>query len=155
MIKDFIIRDGKSSDVPSIRELFPLLASFDVPETRNPEDLWRSDEAMLMAWARGERDDVFVRVAQDGDTLLGITMTSLREELLSHEPSAHLEAIVVAQAAQGRGVGPRLMTDAEVEAKNRGAKSLTLHVFGTNQKARRMYAKLGYQAELLRCIKHL
>ncbi len=43
----------------------------------------------------------------------------------------------------------------EDEARARGAHSMTLHVFGNNRRARALYAKIGYDEELIRAIKHL
>ena len=80
-------------------------------------------------------------------------MVTLREELLSHAPSAHLETIIVAPQARGKGLGSRLLERAEQRAIALGAKSLTLHVFSNNIRARSLYKKHGYDEELLRCIK--
>ena len=144
------IRDATVDDVAQIQALLPLLASFDVPSGRNPEHLWRGDEQMLLDWGEGTRPDVFVRVAVDQEKLLGAVIVSLKEELLSHEPSAHLEVVVVNDTAQGTGIGRQLMHDAENESRARGAQSITLHVFAVNTKARALYDKLGYDGELIR-----
>ena len=72
-------------------------------------------------------------------------MVTLREELLSHAPSAHLETIVVAPAARGRGIGRSLLARAEDRAQQLGAQSLTLHVFSNNHRARRLYQRGGYE----------
>ena len=84
---------------------------------------------------------------------MGVTMVTLRPEMLSHLPSAHLEAIAVAEIAEGRGVGKALMEAAEVGARERGALSMSLHVFSTNERARRVYKRAGYDEEMIRCIK--
>lgn len=152
----FQIRSGASEDGEAILALMPRLASFDVPESRNPVDLWRSDAAMFQRWLDGEAAECFVHVAvDDAQKVLGFTLVSLRPELLSHEPSAHLEAIVVGDAAEGMGVGQALLAAAENEAKSKGAQSITLHVFASNTRARGFYEKSGYDGELLRYIKEL
>jgi hypothetical protein len=46
-------------------ELFPRLASFDLPDNRNPEHLWEDDARMLKEWAEGKRDDCLVHVAKN------------------------------------------------------------------------------------------
>ena len=73
----------------------------------------------------------------------GLAVIRLREELLSHEPSAHLEVLTVAEGAEGRGIGKALVRAAEEGARDRGALSMSLHVFGVNTRARRVYEKLG------------
>jgi len=152
----FQIRSAVSEDGEAILALMPRLAAFDVPKSRNPVDLWRSDAAMLQRWLGGEAAECFVHVAvDDAETMLGFTLVSLRPELLSHEPSAHLEAIAVGEGAEGMGVGQALLAAAESEARTQGAQTITLHVFASNTRARGFYEQSGYDGELLRYIKEL
>ena len=144
------IRDANHEDIAAIQALLPLLASFEVPASRNPEHLWRGDEQILLDWGAGDRSDVIVRVAVDDGRVTGAIIVTLREEMMSHEPSAHLEVVVVSEDAQGGGLGKQLMSDAETQARSRGAKGITLHVFGVNSKARAMYDRLGYDPEIIR-----
>jgi len=152
----FQVRSAVSEDGEAILALMPRLAAFNVPKSRNPVDLWRSDAAMLQRWLDGEAAECFVHVAvDDAETMLGFTLISLRPELLSHEPSAHLEAIAVGEGAEGMGVGQALLAAAESEAKAQGAQTITLHVFASNTRARGFYEQSGYDGELLRYIKEL
>lgn len=152
----FKVRRAVSEDSDAILALMPRLASFNVPESRNPEDLWRSDAKMMQRCLDGDAEECFAHVAVDAsEKVLGLTLVSLRPELLSHEPSAHLEAIAVAEGAEGMGVGQALLAAAENEAKAQGAQSITLHVFASNTRARSFYERSGYDGELLRYIKEL
>ena len=152
----FQIRNAEHEDGEAILALMPRLASFEVPKSRNPLDLWCSDAAMLQRWLDGEAPECFVQVAiDDAQEVLGFTLVSLRPELLSHEPSAHLEAIVVGEGAEGMGVGQALLAAAESEATVKGAQTITLHVFASNRRARGFYERSGYEGELLRYIKEL
>lgn len=150
------VRRAASDDADAILALMPRLAAFDVPKSRNPLDLWRSDAAMFQRWLDGEVAECFVHVAVDDSAkILGFTLVSLRPELLSHEPSAHLEAIAVGEDAEGMGVGQALLAAAEGEATAHGARTITLHVFAVNTRARGFYEKSGYDGELIRYIKEL
>ncbi len=150
------VREASPADVEAMRRLMPRLAAFDLPARRAPEDLWRDDERMLLRWQDGGEPDLFAHVAVDGaGQILGLAVSRLRNELLSHAPSAHLEALAVAEEAEGQGIGQALVTAAEHAARARGAETMTLHVFGVNIRARGMYEKLGYDGELLRYIKEL
>ncbi len=150
------VRSAASDDGDAILALMPRLASFDVPESRNPVDLWRSDAAVFQRWLDGQAAECFVHVAvDDAQKIVGFTLVSLRPELLSHEPSAHLEAIAVGEGAEGMGVGQALLAAAENEAKAQGALTITLHVFANNTRARGFYEKSGYDGELIRYIKEL
>ena len=152
----FSVRPARAEDRDEMLALFPRLAAFDVPESRIPEHLWLGDAAMLERWADGDEDDCLVHVAVDAsETIVGIAMATLRPELLSKEPSSHLEAIAVAEGLGGKGIGSLLLDAVEKDARSRGAGSMSLHVFATNTRARGFYEGKGYHGELMRYIKPL
>ncbi len=156
MAADFLIRPADADDALAMMALLPRLASFELPPGRKPKDLWRHDKALLETWLAGEAPDCLVHVAMSkDDALWGLVVTTLRPELLSGAPSAHLEAIVVDGAAEGKGVASALIETTETAARARGAESITLHVFGLNKRARNVYARAGYTEELIRCSKPL
>lgn len=142
------------ADLDGMLELFPRLAAFDLPQHRKPEDLWQGDAELLRQWGKGKAPECLVHVAVDEQAILGVAMARLREELLSHEPSAHLEVIAVAANSSGRGIGTALLASIEQAVREHGAQSMTLHVFSNNTRARSLYERQGYEGELLRYIKH-
>src|SRR5262245_19893158 len=149
------IRPATAADVDQMLELLPRLAAFDIPEHRSAEDLWRGDAELLRSWGAGQLPQCLVRVAvNDVGSILGVAMAQLREELLSHAPSAHLEVIVVRDDAEGQGIGKALIQEMEQAVREQGALSMTLHVFAANTRARAMYDRLGYSGELIRYIKY-
>lgn len=151
----YLIRAAVPADLDAMLRLFPRLAAFRLPPRRTPEDLWHDDAALLRGWAAGRAPTLLVYVAEANQgTILGVAMVSLRDELLSHAPSAHLEVLVVDAAAEGRGIGRALLENAEQAARAQGAQSMTLHVFANNTRACAVYEALGYDGELLRYIKH-
>lgn len=150
---DIIIRPATRADLEAMVGLLPRLADFDIPPQRQAAHLWESDELLLRRWADGQADQCEVHVACLDGLVVGLTLVSLRPELLSHEPSAHLEAIAIAKRIEGRGVGKRLLANAENAARRRGAQTITLHVFARNTHARRLYDSNGYHGELHRYIK--
>ena len=150
------IRAAVADDEAAIMILLPYLADFEIPSRRQAEDLWSGDAAMAREILAGKLTSSFIDVATDSDgQVCGFTMVSLREELLSHAPSAHLEAIVVAPHARGTGLGKRLMQHCEQRVAELGASSLTLHVFARNARARALYAAQDFDEELIRAIKWL
>lgn len=152
---EFEIIEADKSHGDAILALMPRLADYDVPASRNPRNLWEHDAEMLRQWLRDDAD-CLVHVAVDGaDNVLGFSMVTLRPELLSHEPSAHLEAIALEPSAEGRGIGKALLATAEESAKAHGALTMTLHVFAVNERARGLYERAGYDGELMRYIKPL
>ena len=136
--------------------LLPRLADFDVPAHRDATDLWQGDAELLRVWASGQRSDVSVCVAVDETgNVLGVAAASAREELLSHAPSAHLEVLSVAGHAERQGLGHRLLESIEQTMRDKGATGMSLHVFGNNHRARALYAKEGFDEEIIRCFKPL
>lgn len=152
---NYEIRNAQAADGEQILALMPRLAEFDIPASRNPQHLWQDDAKLLRRWLDGGADDCLVQVAIDGNEVLGFTLLRLRPEMLSHAPSAHLEAIAISKAAEGKGIGQALLDAAEKNAKNRGAESITLHVFASNVRARNFYERSDYSGELLRYTKSL
>ena len=150
------LRPATGADRSQILALLPYLADFLIPPTRQAEHLWAGDAEMAEAVLAGKAKSSFIDVATDvDDRIRGLIMVSLREEMLSHEPSAHLEAIVVEPNARGTGLGKRLMKHCEQRVRDLGAKSLTLHVFARNERARALYAAQEFDEELIRAIKWL
>jgi len=150
------IRKARKNDAAAVLALMPRLADFDIPPARKPEHLWEHDAELLREWLRDEAEDCYVFVADAGaGGVVGMAMYRLRPELLSDEPSAHLEAIAVDRAAEGQGVAARLLVACEEDARRRGALSMTLHVFACNLRARAFYDRSGYDGELMRYTKPL
>ena len=152
---DFEIRPAVPRDGEAVLALLPRLASFEIPPWREPEDLWQGDAKVVEDWLQGRRDDCHVLIAADGDRVMGASVLTTRPELLSGQPSAHIEVLAVAREAEGHGIGSALITATEALARNLGAASITLHVFGRNRRAREVYERLGYDPELIRHIKML
>jgi Acetyltransferases len=152
----FTIRLARPSELDQILALFPRLASFEIPVWRRREDLWEGDVPMLKAWAAGELSSLVVIVAVDSsEKVLGVITASMREELLSHQPSAHIEDLAVAEGYEGQGIGGSLIRALEDEVRARGATSISLHVFAKNTRARALYKRYGFDEELIRAFKPL
>jgi ribosomal protein S18 acetylase RimI-like enzyme len=153
---EYLIRPAMPHDLDAMCALLPRLAEFELPHGRVPRHLWRGDEKVLKAWAAGNDHSCLVHVAEGKEKkLLGVAMARLRAEMLSGEPSAHLEVLMVAREAEGNGIGKALVAASEFTARVHGAKTMTLHTFRTNTRARQMYEELGYDGEIIRYSKNL
>ena len=151
---NYSVRKAKDMDGEAMLALLPRLAVFELPDSRTAEHLWVHDAALMRDWIDGKTDNVLMHIAEDEvGTVVGVAMVTLRPELLSHEPSAHLEAIAVSVGVEGQGIGQLLLRAAEEDANAHGAKTITLHVFANNKRARRFYERSGYDGELMRYIK--
>jgi ribosomal protein S18 acetylase RimI-like enzyme len=101
----------------------------------------------------GRADRTTVLLALEHGAILGTVTLELdarvdhdvREELAPDE--AHIRMLGVAPTARGRGVGGRLMDDAERRAREAGKTSVTLHSTAPMRTARAMYLARGYVRE--------
>ena len=150
------IRTAKPEDEAEVLRLMPRLAGFELSPQRDPRDLWRHDAEKIRKYFAGAAPQCLLLVAQDEEgNIAGLAFVTLQEEFMSHAPGAHLEALAVAQGYEGHGIGRSLVAQAEAAAKQRGAQSMTLHVFNSNHRAHSLYEAIGYQSEVQRCIKWL
>jgi ribosomal protein S18 acetylase RimI-like enzyme len=58
----------------------------------------------------------------------------------------YVNALAVLPGRRGRGLGRRLLVEAEHRAQELGASAMTIQVFSQNQDAARLYARHGYQS---------
>ena len=153
---NYTVLDGRHEQIETILILLERLAAFPIPVRRQPEDLWMGDAELLRKWASGGLPEALVKVAQDSEgRLLGVGFAQQRSEALSGAPGMHLEVLAVIEGVEGQGVGRALLESIEVAARDGGAQFLTLNVFMNNESARGFYRHLGYDEEILRCIKDL
>ena len=99
-------RPAEPNDYDALLKLLPQLADFDIPVRRFANNLWEGDAALLKSVLDKETQVTFADVAiNSSNEISGLILVTMRAEMLSHLPSAHLEAIVVAPAARGQGLG--------------------------------------------------
>jgi ribosomal protein S18 acetylase RimI-like enzyme len=67
--------------------------------------------------------------------------------LPSSEHVWHVNGLAVDPAHEGRGIGQALMEALIEEARARGGLRMTLRVFAANERARRLYERLGFERE--------
>lgn len=65
--------------------------------------------------------------------------------VLEEDNSYYICGVAVEKALRGQGVGKLLMSEAELDARARGFKKLSLVVFEQNKVAYDLYERLGYQ----------
>jgi len=151
---DYKIRFATPQDGEKMYAMLPRLAAFQLPENRFPKDTYTGDGKMLKRWINGKEQDCFVYVAIDkSNNILGWSYVRMQPEFMSYTPGCHLEVIVVDTEVSGHGIGQSLLEISQTEAKKRGAKSMTLHVWKNNKRARAIYEKNGFNDELSRYVK--
>lgn len=149
------IRPAVQGDEAGVLELMPQLADFEIPESRDPRNLWEGDAKLVRKFFAGEAPAAHLMVAEREGAIVGLALVTIGGELLSGAPNAHLEALVVGKAARGAGLGRRLMAATEQLARSQGVGSVTLNAFRLNTPARTLYESEGFDGELIRYIKRL
>lgn len=153
------IRPATPQDRAWILALAPRLHAFGPP---GPPP-WRPLVQMDRAVARGlERvleapsPTAQILIAEGpGPESLGFMHVHTATDFFTGEVHTHISDLVVAQAAEGRGVGRALLEAAEAWARERGHRLLTLNVFPTNRRALAVYERAGFAPDTMKLVKAL
>ena len=123
---------------------------------------WRDPDVAVAAarrWIAGTIDAIgperAVLVVEDstGGCLGFVTVE--RDTHWTGEEQAYVQELVVAEAAEGRGVGRALMAGVEAWAQAQGFRLVELDTGVANSRARAFYARLGYAEESVKLVKVL
>jgi ribosomal protein S18 acetylase RimI-like enzyme len=151
---DVRMRPARRDDVDWITALAPRMHEFGPPP-------WRAagvmDDAVAAQWARELADptpgSAFL-VAEDAlGGPLGFVWLKTERDYFIDRPVGHIIDIAVVKEGEGRGVGRALMAAAERWAEDAGYPWVTLHVFEGNDRARRLYERMGFLPEWTRMLK--
>jgi GNAT superfamily N-acetyltransferase len=151
------IRPAELSDRDFILDLVPRLLEFGGVPGRDPVQMIDRDRVVLMESLHTPTADTSIFIAEDttGGGSLGLIHLTTAADYYTDSRTAHVADLVVAPAADRRGVGTALLEFAEGWARERGFALLTLNVFVANTRARALYARRGFQEEFIRCVKRL
>jgi predicted N-acetyltransferase YhbS len=144
-----VYRDATSDDAPAIDAVFRQSFIDTFGHLYAPEDL-----AAFLARFTGEawRDeltdpDYAFRLAEDEGALAGFAkISSVTLPVEPARPALELRQLYVLGRWHGAGIAPELIAWALAEARRRGAEELYLSVFVGNHRARRFYARYGFEA---------
>lgn len=150
------VRPATAADRDFIAALIPRLVEFVPPPWRDAAQMTRVDEEIVEMNLREQTPGTAIFVAEDAaGSALGFIHLVTRVDYYSGEEHGHVSDLIVARSGEGRGVGGALMAAGEAWAAGRGYPLLTLHVYAGNARARKLYEKLGYAEEFVRCTKPL
>ena len=141
-------RDADPADAAAIDALFRRSFADTFAHLYEPADLAAFFADFSEAgWRRELADPGFAfRLAEEGEVLAGyakVAPLSLPAEPAG--PAAELRQFYVLEPWQGGGIAPLLMDWVLAEARRRGAGELYLSVFTENHRARRFYARYGFE----------
>ncbi|HWS55595.1 MAG TPA: GNAT family N-acetyltransferase [Pyrinomonadaceae bacterium] len=150
------VRPATEADSEFVVSLVPRLVEFGPPPWQDAERMTRVDAEIVERNLRERTPGTAVFVAEDeGGRAVGFIHLVPRVDYYTGEEHGHVSDLIVAREGEGRGVGAALMSAGEAWARGRGYRLLTLHVYAGNERARKVYQRLGYTEEFIRCTKPL
>lgn len=135
-----ILRDATAADAPALCAIWnPVIR--DTAITFNAQEKSTADLAAMIATR--QNDGHAFLLAEDAGRILGfVTYAQFRGGIGYARTMEH--TILLAPEAQGRGLGPTLLTAAETHARNAGAVSIFAGVSAENPAGRRFHSRMGY-----------
>ncbi|MBS7537776.1 GNAT family N-acetyltransferase [Ancylobacter lacus] len=136
MSAPLLLRPATASDLPAVLRLYREL---------DPADAGDLAGAQAVFARMALYPDYSLHVAEAAGEVLG-TFTLLVMENIAHHGSrsAVIEAVAVAAAAQGRGVGRAMMAEALRLAGEKGCYKASLSTRMTRERAHAFYESLGF-----------
>jgi GNAT superfamily N-acetyltransferase len=134
-----VVRAYEEADHAAIEKLAPRLQIGVAP--------WIDAQAALEAvrgWVEASLATNTVFVADENGAVVGFVSVKERTHW-SGAREAYVGELVVAEEAEGKGVGRALMAAAEQWARDRGLARMSLETGAANAGARAFYAALGYE----------
>lgn len=107
---------------------------------RRSEKIWFSIGRIF-----ANRKWTLILVAKDGKKLIGYISISFAK-FRKMKTNAYL-VLSVRSSYQGRGIGTKLIQEAEKMAHRRGTRRMELEVFAKNTGAHQLFKRLGYEEE--------
>ena len=141
---DLKIRDGKLSDAADLAALMCELGY----ETTGAEM-----ESRLISILKDLRYKTLV--ALNDDKICGMIGTVSASSYLHNDLTGRIIALVVSRESQRRGIGARLIAEAEKNLIQRGITRVTVTARFEREKAHQFYEKLGYARTGFRFAKNL
>ena len=150
------IRPAVADDKDFILSLTPRFVAFDLPKGRRKRETQTAIRADIeRALQESPPSDHFF-VAEDADTTrVGFLHLQIQRDFFSGVRACHVSDLAVAPEYDGQGIGRALLARAETWARQHRCKLLTLSVFPGNTRARALYERNGFTADLLRMAKPL
>ncbi len=133
-----IIRPANREDVATLVELIGDLATYE----REP-DAVEIDELLLTDALFTDSPVVFANVADDGGTVLGMTIYFRNFSTWTGRLGIYLEDFYVRPGARGRGVGRALLAALVDEARAQGYARIDWSVLDWNESAIGFYRSVG------------
>lgn len=150
------IRRARDADKTAVLALVPrLVSSFTPPPWRERAAMTPTDMDVIAEALGAQAEDPIIYVAEIEGLIVGFIHLHSLKDYYRRRDHGHIADIVVAEGREGQGVATALMAKAEEWCRAQGYDWLSLSVFEQNDRAERLYRKLGFQRDVIRLLKPL
>ena len=150
------VRDATAADREFVVGLAPRLRAFGDPPLRPADAIDAAERGALERALHERADDAALLVAEIGELgPAGVAYAETAVDYFTGERHGHLAILIVAEAAEGHGVGRALLGAVDAWAIGRGYRLLTLNVFAGNARARAVDERAGFAPDTIRYAKEL
>ncbi len=137
------VREARPGDDAFVAELVPRFVEHGAADGHTREEVIEGTRRVLSAALHALRpSDVFLVAEDEHGQRTGFMYAVTESDFFTAEPYLHVSEIATVRS--GDGVGAALMEAAEVRARERGYRFVTLNVVEENAAARRFYERHGY-----------
>jgi len=139
------IREARLDESVEVERLFEILDAY----ARGPGGQNRplSNEARRnLGPGLRNHPNAFVLFGSLAGRVVGAAVCVWSFSTFAGRPSVNLHDFSVLPEARGLGVGSALLKDLERRARERGAAKMTLEVHDSNEAAKRLYARFGFES---------
>lgn len=153
-----IIRGGTVRDWPFIQELAlsSIVCSMSPHRGTTQEHVINyRRQSMSGFWSWVQRSQSKVFVAEEKERMGYLILNDRAIDELTGLPQAWIMDIAVKEEFWGRGVGRRLLAQAEEYCRTKGVKFIGLAVTSANKRAAELYKKVGFSEERKLMVKSL
>lgn len=138
------VREARLEEPSEVERLFEILDAYARGSGGQNAPLSLEARENLGAGLRGHAN-AFVLFGCLRDRAVGAAVCVWSFSTFAGRPSVNLHDFSVLPEAQGCGVGTALLQELERRARERGAVKMTLEVHDTNEGAKRLYARFGFE----------
>ncbi|MEO8000848.1 MAG: GNAT family N-acetyltransferase [Arenimonas sp.] len=114
-----------------------------------------AEEALLRLMQLRDEPEQQLWIAQEHGEAIAMIAIDIRYYLPLGANTCRITALVVLEAFQGRGIGKRLLREAEQKARQAGATRIELTTAMHREQAHLFYKACGYENASLRFVKRL
>ncbi|MDH5825035.1 GNAT family N-acetyltransferase [Luteimonas sp. RD2P54] len=142
------IRVATEGDVDGVLALVDRLTLFGPPAHREVRRMAEVDRQVLAAAIADQHAGQGVFVIDGVAGIAAVLHMSTLVDYYHRRPNAHVSTLIVDAAAEGQGLGRRLLAHAEAWARGRGDDWMTLTVFPGNTRAVGLYERSGFVPDM-------